>query len=88
LGLQRPEESTLRKLVAAIAFLAVTALPATVLAQPHWRRGEEAQVTVYLERTNVGAKNGSSITRAATEWARSRRIEVMFVKRAPRATTA
>ena len=31
----------MRKLVAAIAFLAVTALPATALAQPHWRRGQE-----------------------------------------------
>jgi hypothetical protein len=61
----------------------VTALPATALAQPHWRRGEEAQVTVCLERTRVGAKNWASIKRAGTEWARSRRIEVVFVKRCP-----
>ena len=38
---------------------------------------------MYLEWTRVGAKNWSSIERAATEWARSRRIEVMFVKRCP-----
>jgi hypothetical protein len=61
----------------------VTALPATALGQPHWRRGEEAQVTVYLERTKVGARNWTSIKRSGTEWARSRRIEVVFVKRCP-----
>jgi hypothetical protein len=73
----------LRKLVAGIAFLAVTALPATALAQPHWRQGEESQVTVYVERTQVGATNWSSIERAGAEWSRSRRIEVVFVKRCP-----
>ena len=73
----------MRKLVAAIAFLAVAALPATALGQPHWYQGEEAQVTVYLERTKVGATNWSYIKRAGTEWARSRRIEVRFVKRCP-----
>jgi predicted Zn-dependent protease len=41
------------------------------------------QVAVYLERTKVGARNWASIKRAATEWARSRRIEVVFVKRCP-----
>ena len=73
----------MRKLVAALAFLAVAALPATALAQPHWHRGEEAQVTVYVERTRVGAANWSSLKRAGALWARSRRIEVRFVKRCP-----
>jgi predicted Zn-dependent protease len=73
----------LRKLVAALAFLAVTALPATVQAQPHWHRGEEAQVTVYVERTQVGPVNWSYVKRAGAEWARSSRIEVLFVKRCP-----
>jgi hypothetical protein len=74
---------TLRKLVAAIAFLAVTALPATALAQPHWYRGEQAQVTVYVERTSVGDTNWSYVKQAGAEWARSSRIEVRFVKRCP-----
>jgi hypothetical protein len=49
----------LRKLVATLAFLAVTALPAAALAQPHWHRGTNAQVTVYVEKTRVGATNWS-----------------------------
>jgi predicted Zn-dependent protease len=73
----------LRKLVAAVAFLAVTALPATALAQPHWYRGEDAQVTVYLERTSVGDTNWSYVKQAGAEWARSPRLEVEFVKRCP-----
>ena len=73
----------MRKLVAAIAFLAVAALPATALAQPHWYRGEEAEVTVYLERTKVSDTNWSYIEKAGAEWARSRRIDVRFVKRCP-----
>jgi hypothetical protein len=54
-----------------IAFLAVTVLPATALAQPHWRRGEETQVTVYVERTRVGATNWSYVKRAGAQagWA-------------------
>ena len=76
----------LRTLVAAIAFLAVTALPATALAQPHWYRGEEAQVTVYVERTSVGDTNWSYVKRAGAEWARSSRIQVEFVKRCPSST--
>ena len=64
----------MRKLVAAIAFLAVTALPATALAQPRWHRGEEAQVTVYVERTRVGVTNWSYVKRAGALWARSSRI--------------
>jgi hypothetical protein len=50
LAIQRPEEFVLRKLVAAIAFLAVAVLPATAVGQPHWYRGEETQVTVYVNR--------------------------------------
>jgi hypothetical protein len=72
-----------RKLVAAIAFLAVAALPATALAQPHWYRGEEAEVTVYLERTKVSDTNWSYLEKAGAEWARSRRVDVRFVKRCP-----
>ena len=73
----------MRKLVAALAFLAVSALPATALAQPHWRRGEAPQVTVYLERTSVGATNWSYLERAGAEWARSSRVRVAFVRRCP-----
>ena len=69
----------LRKLVAAIAFLAVAVLPATALGQPHWFRGEETQVTVYVERTRVDATNWSSIKRAGAQWARSSRIRVVWV---------
>jgi hypothetical protein len=36
----------LRKLVAALTFLAVPVLPAAALAQPRWHRGAKAQVTV------------------------------------------
>ena len=36
----------MRKLVVTLTFLAVVAVPATALAQPHWHRGEDAQVTV------------------------------------------
>ena len=73
----------MRKLVATLAFLAVLAVPATALAQPHWYRGGNAQVTVYVERTRVGATNWSFIKRAGTEWARSSRIRVVFVNRCP-----
>ena len=73
----------MRKLVATLAFLAVVAVPATALAQPHWYRGGNAQVTVYVERTRVGATNWSFIKRAGTEWARSSRIRVVFVNRCP-----
>jgi hypothetical protein len=79
LAIQRPEEFVLRKLVAAIAFLAVAVLPATALGQPHWYRGEETQVTVYVERTRVDATNWSSIKRAGAQWARSSRIRVVYV---------
>ena len=73
----------MRKLVAALAFLAVLALPAAALAQPRWHRGAKAQVTVYVEKTRVGATNWSYIKRAGVEWARSSRIRVVFVKRCP-----
>jgi hypothetical protein len=64
-------------------FLAVLALPGAALAQPHWHRGDKAQVTVYVEKTRIGATNWSSIKRAGIEWARSSRIRVVFVKRCP-----
>jgi hypothetical protein len=73
----------LRKLVATLAFLAVVAVPATALAQPHWYRGSNAQVTVYVEKTRVGATNWSYVKRAGIEWARSGRIRIVFVKRFP-----
>ena len=69
----------LRKLVAAIAFLAVVVLPATALGQPHWYRGEETQVTVYVERTRVDATNWSYVKRAGAQWARSSRIRLVYV---------
>ena len=73
----------MRKLVAVFMFLAVLALPGAALAQPHWHRGDKAQVTVYVEKTRIGATNWSYIKRAGIEWARSRRIRVVFVKRCP-----
>jgi hypothetical protein len=73
----------LRKLVATLTFVAVVALPATALAQPHWYRGTDAQVTMYVERTRVGATNWSYIKRAGVEWARSSRIRVVFVNHCP-----
>jgi hypothetical protein len=78
----------LRKLVAAITFVAVLALPAAALAQPRWHRGTKAQVTVYVEKTRVAATNWSFVKRAGIEWSRSSRIHVIFVKRCPRSTTA
>jgi hypothetical protein len=79
----RPGEIALRKLVATLTFLALVALPATALAQPHWYRGSDAQVTVYVEKTRVGATNWSYVKRAGIEWARSSRIRVVFVKPCP-----
>jgi hypothetical protein len=73
----------LRKLVASFAFLAVAALPTVASAQPHWYRGSKSQVTVYVEKTRVGATNWSHIKRAGIRWARSSRIRVVFVKRCP-----
>ena len=73
----------MRKLVATLTFLAVVALSATALAQPHWYRGSNAQAAVYVEKTRVGATNWSYVKRAGIEWARSSRIRVVFVKRCP-----
>ena len=73
----------MRKLVAALTFLAVPVLPAAALAQPRWHRGAKAQVTVYVEKIWVGATNWSYIKRAGVEWARGSRIRVVFVKRRP-----
>jgi hypothetical protein len=77
-----------RKLVAVFAVLAVLVLPATALAQPRWHRGAKAQVTVYVEKTRVGATNWSSIKRAGVEWSRSSRIHVVSGTRCPSAITA
>jgi hypothetical protein len=73
----------LRKLVAGIAFVAVLVLPATVLAQPRWYRGAKPEVTIYVEKTRVGATNWSYVKRAGIEWARSGRIRIVFVNRCP-----
>jgi hypothetical protein len=62
----------LRKLVAAVTFLAVLALPAPVLAQPRWHWGSKSQVTVYVEETRVGATNWSYVKRSGIEWSRKR----------------
>jgi hypothetical protein len=72
-----------RKLVAIAVMVGVVALPAQALAQPRWYRGANAEVTVYLERTRVGATNWSYVKRAGAEWARSSRIRVAFVTRCP-----
>ena len=74
--------------MATLTFLAVVALPVTALAQPHWYRGSNAQVTVFVEKTRVGATNWSSVKRAGIEWARSSRIRVVFVNRCPPGITA
>ena len=79
----------LRQLVAAIAFLAVALLPATALGQPHWFRGEETQVTVYVERTRVDATNWSYVKRAGAQWARAAAASGSCTSSvAPPATTA
>ena len=69
--------------MAAITFLAVLALPAAALAQPRWHRGSKSQVTVYVEKTRVGATNWSYVKRSGIEWSRSGRIHVIVVKRCP-----
>ena len=45
----------MRKLVAAIAFLAVTVLPATALAQPHRYRGEDFDLNPEMIRERFAA---------------------------------
>ena len=73
----------MRKILAAIIFLAVLVLPATALAQPRWSRGATAEVTVYVEKTKVSATNWSYVKRSGARWARSGRIRVVFVNRCP-----
>jgi hypothetical protein len=73
----------LRKLVAVVTFFAVLVLPAAALAQPRWYRGTKPEVTVYVEKTGVGATNWSSIKRAGIRWGYSGRIRVVFVNRCP-----
>ncbi len=72
-----------RKLVAIAVLLGVVALPAQALAQARWYRGSKAEVTVYVERTRVGAANWSSVKRAGVEWAYSGRVRIVFVDRCP-----
>jgi hypothetical protein len=72
-----------KKLVAIAVLLVVVALPAQAFAQARWYRGSNAEVTVYVERTRVGATNWSYVKRAGAEWARSSRIRVLFVAHCP-----
>jgi hypothetical protein len=72
-----------RKLVVAAVLLGVTAAPAQALAQPRWYRGSRTQVTIYVEKTRVGATNWSYLKRAGADWSRSGRIAVLFVRRCP-----
>jgi hypothetical protein len=58
LGVQRTGGTQFAKLVAAITCLAVLALPAAALAQPRWHRGSKTQITVYVEKTRIGATTG------------------------------
>jgi hypothetical protein len=73
----------LRRLLAVVTFVATLALPAAALAQPRWYRGSERQVTVYIEKTRVGATNWKYVRAAGAEWGRSGRIQVRFVNRCP-----
>jgi hypothetical protein len=73
----------LRTLVAAIAFLAVTGAAGYRPGPAPLVPGEDTQVTVYMERTRVGATNWSYVKRAGAQWARSSRIQLVFVKRCP-----
>jgi hypothetical protein len=38
----------------------VLVLAVTAMAQPRWYRGSKAEVTVYVEKTQVGATNWRS----------------------------
>ena len=58
----------MRKLVAVITFLAILVLPAAAMAQPRWHRGAKSQVTVYMEKTRVGATNWSYVKRSGIDW--------------------
>jgi hypothetical protein len=80
---RRTGEIVLRKLVAAVVLLATLALPATALAQPRWYRGAKPEVTVFVEKTRVGATNWHAIKLAGIEWGRSSRLRVVFVNRCP-----
>ena len=73
----------MRKLVAIAVLLGVVALPAPALAGARWYRGSGTEVTVYLERTRVGARNWSTVKRAGVRWAYSGRIRIVFVDRCP-----
>jgi hypothetical protein len=51
--------------VAVAVLLGIAAVPAWALAQPRWYRGSKTEVTVYVERTRVGAANWSSRRKTA-----------------------
>jgi hypothetical protein len=71
-----------RKLIVVAVLLGVAAAPAQALAQPRWYRpAGQTQVTIYVERTRVGATNWSYLKRAGAEWSRSSRVAVVFVGR-------
>ena len=73
----------MRKLIAVAVLVGVVLLPAQALAQPRWYRGSNREVTVYLERTRVGATNWSYVKRAGIRWAYSGRVRIVFVNRCP-----
>jgi hypothetical protein len=80
---RRRGRSIMRKLVAIAVLLGVVALPGQALAQARWYRGSGTEVTVYVERTRVGATNWSAVKRAGVRWAYSGRIRIVFVDRCP-----
>ena len=58
----------MRRLVGVVAFLWVLALaPAAAAAQPRWTGDSASPVTVYLERTSVGATIWAHVRSAGYE---------------------
>jgi hypothetical protein len=72
-----------RRLVAVAVMVTMVALPTQALAKARWYRGNNSQVTVYIEKTRVGAANWSHVKRAGTDWGRSGRLRVIFTARCP-----
>jgi hypothetical protein len=88
--LQPPGGIAVRKLFTITALLGVMAAglgvmtaPAQASGQPRWYRGRAAEVTISIERTQVGATNWSYVKWAGAEWARSGRIKIVFVAKCP-----
>jgi len=75
--------SIVKKLFAVAVLFGVMAIPAQAFAQARWYRGSNREVTVYLEKTRVGATNWTYLKRAGAEWSRSRRVRIVFVNRCP-----